>query len=146
MRSAKVKKSHFLMIRCMLRYKPRREEMSRDWQELTAMTRDGDFLVERVRLAGCETAIEGQFELPPLARLSAEDQVFLVAFVRCHGSIKQMERLFGVSYPTIRKRLERLSAKLEFVEIETAPAGQDPLERLERGEITVDEAVEMLRS
>ena len=120
--------------------------MSRDWQELTAMTRDSDFLVERVRLAGCGTAIEGQFELPPLARLSAEDQVFLVAFVRCHGSIKQMERMFGVSYPTIRKRLERLSAKLEFVEIETAPAGQDTLERLERGEITVDEAVEMLRS
>lgn len=120
--------------------------MSRDWQALTALTRDREFVVERVRLAGCETVIEGQFELPPLARLPAEDQVFVVAFVRCHGSIKEMERLFGVSYPTIKNRLNRLAGKLDFVEFEAAPVMEGPLDRLARGEITVDQAVEMLRS
>ena len=75
-----------------------------DWQSLTKLTAGGDFVVERVRMVDSEVSLEGQFELPPLARLTAEDQVFVIAFVRCHGSIKQMEKFFGVSYPKIKNR------------------------------------------
>jgi hypothetical protein len=53
-----------------------------------------------------------------LAQLPAEDQVFVAAFVRCHGSIKQMEKYFGVSYPTVKNRLNRIGSQLSFVEIE----------------------------
>ena len=74
-----------------------------------------------VRLAGSDIAIEGSFELPQLARLAAEDQIFVVAFLRSHGSIKEMERIFGVSYPTIKSRLTRIAESLEFVE-SSAPA------------------------
>src|SRR5271168_1150749 len=89
----------------------------RDWQELTRLTGGAAMVVERVRLVGKDIAIEGAFELPELARLAAEDQVFVAAFVRSHGSIKEMEQVFGVSYPTIKNRLGRIAESLEFVEI-----------------------------
>ena len=63
-----------------------------DWQELTRLTQGQPIVVERVRLTGKDIAIEGAFKLPQLARLSAEDQVFVVAFLRSHGSIKEMEQ------------------------------------------------------
>ncbi|MDR7276426.1 DUF2089 domain-containing protein [Catenuloplanes atrovinosus] len=115
-------------------------ERAMDWQELTNLTRGRAFVVERVRLAG-GVAIEGGFELPQLAQLSAEDQVFVTAFVRCHGSIKEMERIFGVSYPTIKSRLNRISQALDFVETDPGPSRADVIERLRRGEITAQQAL-----
>ena len=82
-------------------------EKSKDWQELTQLTRGQKIVVERVRIPEKNMAIEGSFELPQLARLQLEDQVFIVAFVRSHGSIKEMERVFGISYPTVKSRLTR---------------------------------------
>ncbi len=119
---------------------------ARDWQELTQLTQGRAIVVERVRLADREVAIEGCFELPELAKLSAEDQVFVAAFVRSHGSIKEMEQVFGVSYPTIKSRLNRISASLQFVETDPVPARNEVLDRLGRGEITADEAVTQLRT
>jgi hypothetical protein len=112
-----------------------------DWQALTELTQGRPIVVERVRLADREIVIEGQFELPILAQLAAEDQVFVAAFVRSHGSIKEMEQLFGVSYPTVKARLNRIASMLELVEIDPAPSRSEVLERLKRGEITADEAV-----
>ena len=112
-----------------------------DWQELTNLTRGQPFVVERVRLAGNGVAIEGEFELPQLAQLNVSDQVFVTAFVRCHGSIKEMERIFGVSYPTVKSRLNRIAERLDFVETDPAPAGADVVDRLRRGEISAQEAL-----
>jgi hypothetical protein len=112
-----------------------------DWQELTDLTRGQAFAVERVRLAGSGIAIEGQFEPPQLAQLSVEDQVFVAAFVRSHGSIKEMERTFGVSYPTIKSRLNRIAGRLDFVDVDPAPTGADVVDRLRRGEISAEEAL-----
>jgi hypothetical protein len=128
---------------------------TRDWQELTQLTQGQAVVVERVRLVEKDIAIEGRFALPELARLSAEDQVFVAAFVRAHGSIKEMEQVFGVSYPTIKARLNRLSASLSFLDTtppEAAPgaasdgARSEVLGRLERGEITADQAVRELEA
>src|SRR3954465_10134668 len=113
----------------------------RDWQELTALTQGQPFVVERVRLVGKGVAIEGDFAPPELAQLSAEDQVFVAAFVRSHGSIKEMEQVFGVSYPTVKARLNRIAERLEFVDTSPRPTRAEVLERLQRGEITADEAV-----
>lgn len=115
-----------------------------EWQELTRLTQGQPLVVERVRLAGKDIAIEGSFELPQLARLSAEDQVFVVAFLRSHGSIKEMEQVFGVSYPTIKARLTRIAASLEFVETDPAPPRAEVLDRLARGEIDASEAIRAL--
>ena len=122
--------------------------MTNDWDELTDLTDDRRFVVTKVRM---ETgiSIQGEFELPPLARLRYEDQVFVSEFVRSHGSIKDMEKAFGISYPTVKNRLNRIIDQLQLVEIEVgsspAPAGDDALDLLERGEISADEAAERLR-
>jgi hypothetical protein len=114
-----------------------------DWSELTSLTRGQRFVIERVRLAG-GVAIEGEFDPPQLAQLSVEDQVFITAFVRCHGSIKEMERIFGVSYPTIKSRLNRISQSLDFVETDPAPSAAEVIARLRRGEINAQEALSEL--
>jgi hypothetical protein len=119
-------------------------EEAMDWQELTNLTRGQPFVVERVRLAGSGVAIQGEFELPQLAQLNVEDQVFITAFVRCHGSIKEMERIFGVSYPTIKSRLNRITQMLDFVETDPAPSRSDIIDRLRRGEITAEQALSEL--
>jgi len=123
-----------------------------DWLTLTKLTGGSPFQIERVRLLDRDVAIEGHFDVPPLASLAAEDQIFVAAFVRCHGSIKQMERFFGVSYPTIKNRLNRIGALLPFAEItpgDPAPGGPTPtselLSRLERGEINVNDVLSSLR-
>lgn len=112
-----------------------------DWQELTRLTQGGPIIVERVRLADKDIAIEGSFELPQLARLNLEDQVFVTAFVRSHGSIKEMERVFGVSYPTIKARLTRIAGGLEFVDTNPTPSQGEILDRLKRGEISAEDAI-----
>jgi len=114
---------------------------SKDWQELTQLTQGHPIVVERVRLADKDIAIEGSFELPQLARLDMGDQVFITAFVRSHGSIKEMERIFGVSYPTIKARLNRIAGSLEFVETNPMPSKADILERLRQGEISAEDAI-----
>jgi hypothetical protein len=121
-----------------------------DWQALTKLTGGEPFHVERVRTAA-GIVIEGAFALPPLAQLPAEEQVFVAAFVRCHGSIKQMEQYFGVSYPTIKNRLNRIGAQLPFAEIDPEPEPGRPstrelLSQLEGGTLSVDEVIRQLRT
>ena len=117
---------------------------AQEWQELTRLTQGRPVAVERVRLADGGAAIEGSWELPQLARLAAEDQIFVTAFVRSHGSIKEMERIFGVSYPTIKSRLNRIGENLEFVDTNPQPSRVEILQRLRRGEIDADAAIEEL--
>ena len=119
-----------------------------DWQELTKLTQGRPMAVERVRLTDTGTAIEGAWDLPQLARLSAEDQIFVTAFVRSHGSIKEMERVFGVSYPTIKSRLNRIGESLDFVDVnpQPQPSRVEILGRLQRGEITTDQAIDDLEA
>jgi len=115
-----------------------------DWQELTRLTQGEHMVVERILLPEKDIRIEGSFELPQLARLPLEDQIFIVAFVRSHGSIKEMEQSFGVSYPTIKNRLTRIGKSLEFVETDAAPSHTEILDRLKRGEISPEEAIRQM--
>lgn len=139
---------------------------AKDWQELTKMTGGEPIVIERVKLIKKDIIIEGSFELPPLARLTMEDQIFAAAFVQSHGSIKEMERLFGVSYPTIKNRLNKIGDQLDFVEVQnvaiSAPVAPFEeiensegrketdvsaiLDRLESGETSVKEALEILKN
>ena len=114
------------------------------WHDLTDLTGDRPFVVTGVRLEESDIAITGEFELPPLARLRYEDQVFMGEFVRCHGSIKYMEKAFGVSYPTVKNRLNRIIQQLQLVQVEQLSAHDEIFDLLERGEISVQEAAERL--
>ncbi len=117
-----------------------------DWQDLLRIADGRQLVVERIRIPEKQIAVEGEFLLPQLARLSLEDQVFITAFVRSHGSIKEMEQTFGVSYPTIKARLNRIASQLEFVETNPSPSRAEVLERLKEGEITAEEAIRALEA
>jgi len=119
--------------------------MTHDWKELTELTQGAAVGIERVRIKHNGIAIEGDFELPPLAQLTLEDQIFVTAFMRCQGSIKDMEVLFGISYPTVKSRLTRISEKLEFVEINPPASSNEVLSQLEKGEISVEDAIKKIR-
>jgi hypothetical protein len=125
------------------------DTLSNEWHELTDLTGDRPFVVTSVRLERSGIGIEGEFELPPLARLRYEDQVFVSEFVRGHGSIKDMEKAFGVSYPTVKNRLNRVAAQLQLVEVAVEATPKTPVDDvltlLERGEITADDAAEKMR-
>ena len=119
--------------------------MAREWSELTKITHGKPVTVEKVRLVDSDIAIEGSFALPPLANLSSEDQVFVMAFIRCDGSIKDMEKMFGISYPTVKNRIKHIGEHLEFVEITKLSPEEDVIDALEHGDITTDEAIRRLQ-
>ena len=119
--------------------------MVHDWQQLTELTQNKQITIGRVKIVETGITIEGNFELPPLAKLTMEDQVFVAAFVKSHGSIKEMEKLFGVSYPSIKNRLNRILKTFDFIDVTQAAAVHDILEDLEKGEISFDQAMEALK-
>ena len=121
-------------------------EKASDWQDLLRIARGSAVIIERVRIPEKGIAIEGEFTLPELAHLSLEDQVFITAFLRSHGSIKEMEQIFGVSYPTIKARLNRIAGLLEFVDTNPSPSRTEVLERLKHGEITPADAIRELEA
>ena len=74
-----------------------------------------DLRVARLACPDCATTVHGDYPLPALARLRTRDQRFALAFIRCSGSLKAMASLYGVSYPTVRNRLDDLIARLERI-------------------------------
>lgn len=118
--------------------------MALAWYELTALTGQKEFVVTSIKMNETGIFIQGEFELSPLARLSDEDQVFVAHFIRTHGSIKEMEQAFGVSYPTIKARLNKIGAQMQFVEVVPISKRDEILAQLERGEISAKEAVEKI--
>lgn len=118
--------------------------MTQEWFELIKFTDNQDFVIEKVRLKEKNITIEGEFKLPPLSRLSNDDQIFIIAFLKTHGNIRDMEKLFGISYPSVKNRLNKISKHLEFVEVNPPTEKNEVLEQLYKDEITVEEALEKL--
>jgi hypothetical protein len=99
--------------------------------------------IVRLRCATCEIVMDGTFEVSALGCLSPEDQAFIVAFLRHHGSLKRMEDLFDISYPTVKNRLHAINAQLDRSYQAPTP-NEVILEQLARGAISVDEALERM--
>lgn len=71
---------------------------------------------KRLECSRCGTAVEGAFTLPVLLRLTPEEQELTVNFLKCGGALKDLARVYGVSYPTIRNRLDALMARVKALE------------------------------
>lgn len=116
----------------------------------------------------CQTRLQGQFDRPPLIRVAPEHQAFIEIFVRCRGIIRDVERALGISYPTVRARLDAAVDALEIALTEpdasassgpappTHPADAPPdparkgrrravLRQVEEGSLEAAEAAEILR-
>ena len=82
---------------------------------------NGLLAVRRLECSVCGTAVEGSFALPVLARLTPDDQAFLLNLVKCSGSLKDLARVYGVSYPTVRNRLDALIGRIKALEQQALP-------------------------
>ena len=98
----------------------------------------------------CDIRLEATFELSPLACLYEDDQIFVIEFLKCHGSIKQMEKLLSVSYPTVKNRLTNIASKLTLSDpgqprVITDTDVDAILDAVRSETIGVDEAISRLR-
>ena len=106
--------------------------------------------VNRLTCRSCDTTIEGHFDIGRLGRLSAEQMVFVETFIRCEGKLNRMEPELGMSYPTARSRLTEVIRALGYEVHETPEPVSDEerktiLQRLSEGEISSEQAVELLK-
>lgn len=111
----------------------------------------GELFISELTSEDGEVKIRGRFEVPRYSRLDAEQQRFLETFLRCRGMLSSMEREMGLSYPTLRSRLDSLLAALSLEPVKDdkrekiAERRSKVLDQLERGEITAQEAKNKLR-
>ena len=129
---------------------------------------EGELLISRLHCRSCGTALEGEFGVGRFGRLSREQLSLLESFLRARGNLKEMERELGISYPTVRARVDALVRALGLADGEpipdeadaevelTTPTDVEPaadrsaerrdiLERLSRGEIDAAAAATELR-
>lgn len=108
---------------------------------------EGDFRVARLTCESCGSSLEGDFELCRFCRLTPQQQHFIEVFIASRGNIREVERVLGVSYPTVRGRLDEVIATLGY-RVQPSESHVDRksvLEALDKGEITAEEAVKQLR-
>jgi hypothetical protein len=128
----------------------------------------GELTITRLHCRACGSALEGEFGVGRFGRLDREQLGILESFLRSRGNLKEMERELGISYPTVRGRVDALVRTLgfgdapdtgfgddldderpddaELSEADVATQRRDVLERLARKEIGAEEAAEALRS
>lgn len=105
-------------------------------------------VITKIYCHECGTTIEGEFDLCKFCRLTPEQKTFIDVFIKCRGNIKEVEKELGVSYPTVKNKLEDAATALGYKN-ESAPPDpsrkKEVLDKLNNGEITVEEAVELLK-
>jgi hypothetical protein len=123
----------------------------------------GELTITRLHCRSCGTALEGEFGVGRFGRLSREQLALLESFLRARGNLKEMERELGISYPTVRGRVDALVRALGLGDggadeepsdeipsaapaVDVAARRRDILERLARKEIGAEEAAEALRA
>ena len=72
--------------------------------------------VKTLLCENCNTEIQGAYDLPPLAQLSIDDQLFLLDFIKTSGSLKDMAGILKLSYPTVRNRLDEIIERIKLAE------------------------------
>ena len=103
--------------------------------------------ITKLHCPACGTSIEGDFQAERLLALTPEQRSFVLSFMRNRGNIREMEKELGISYPTVRARLDQILAALglESNPSKEKPARKEVLERLAQGEITQEQALDMLK-
>ncbi|MGH4140473.1 DUF2089 domain-containing protein [Clostridium sp.] len=102
--------------------------------------------VTRLKCDECDTTVENQFELSKFDYLNSEQLYFIEVFLKSRGNIKDVEKELGISYPTVRAKLDEVIIALGYTVLKQKPSvdKKDVVDMLEKGEITADEALIML--
>ncbi|MCB8815114.1 DUF2089 domain-containing protein [Desulfosporosinus shakirovi] len=114
--------------------------------------------ISKLTCTYCSTKIEGEFSSCKFCRLPGEQLIFMEAFIKCRGNIKEVEKELSISYPTVRSRLDSVIEALGYGvdkekdaengkgnSSEESLRRQEILEALERGEISAQEATRQMR-
>ena len=105
-----------------------------------------DLNVTKLECTNCHTELSGQFQLSKFNYLSKEHLYFIEVFIKNRGSIKQIEKELGISYPTVKKNLDEVIVSLGYeVSEEEKMKKEDVFARLEKGEITALEAAKLIK-
>lgn len=106
----------------------------------------GQLEILEIRCKSCNTVMKGNFSKCILSCLSPEQKSFVLSFIKCRGNIREMEKELGISYPTVRNKLEETAAALGFMENkpDTQYDRLTILKMLEGGGINTDEALNLL--
>jgi hypothetical protein len=119
---------------------------------------EGELQVTRLNCTTCGTSIDGHFSVGRFSRLNREQLALLESFLRARGNLREIERELGISYPTVRNRVEALVRALDLSDGRPLPADtpeaqrglggaarREVLERLARHELTAEQAAAALR-
>lgn len=101
--------------------------------------------ITELKCAKCNTMVQGNFPISKLVSLAEEDREFMMTFLRCRGNIKEVQERIGISYPTVKNRLDKLLAALGLFEEIKKPNRIEILEALKTGKISVEEAIALLK-
>ncbi len=118
--------------------------MARDSFSHNCQNCGGELKINRLSCGDCGLSVAGRIALPRLARLSGADREFVEMFVLAAGSLKEVGRMMGLSYPTVRARLDRIIGRLKELDEGSQAERMGIIRRLERGEISVEEAAREL--
>lgn len=103
--------------------------------------------VTRLRCPSCNTVIEGDFQTERLLSLNAQQRSFVLSFLRNRGNIREMEKELGISYPTVRSRLDDIIQAIDGASATKTPplTRKQILEMLAKGELTQEDAMAMIQ-
>jgi hypothetical protein len=109
----------------------------------------GEYEITSLTCKSCKSELNGRFEGCEYCALDESEKSFLSTFIKCRGNIREVEKELGISYPTVRHRLDNIISRLGYENRRVAQVTEERkiiIKRLEDGEITADEAAEALRS
>ena len=121
-----------------------------DWMAYSIITRcpvcNEKLVVERLKCKKCGTVVENEFQLSKLSYLGKEQLKFIEVFLQCRGNIKDVEKELGISYPTVRAKLDEVILAMGFnLEKKSSVNSTEVIDKLEKGEISAEEAVNLLK-
>lgn len=106
----------------------------------------GKLKVTKLKCSNCGTVIENDFEFSKFEGLEEEHLNFMEVFLKCRGNIKDVEKELGISYPTVRAKLDEVLSVLGYAEVKKPTvSSKEVIDMLEKGEITAQQAVNMIK-
>ena len=107
---------------------------------------DGRLEPVKLRCASCQMTMEGRLPASRLALLPAEQQQFVEAFLVARGNIKEVEKELGISYPTVRKRLDEVVQALGYAPLARRLEQEEVLDAIDRGDMSPREGIEAMKA